>query len=544
MRRTLVAACAALVLIGIIAPPGGASPSAEPAVFPNGVGSDDVTPTTARLWTRTPAAAVVALWSTDPQFQSNVSHTPMQVSPDHDGTVSGPIGPLTPFTRYYYRFRAPNGALSRVGTFQTAPPPAANIPVTFAFSGDQDGTLDPNTGQPCFNHFESFTDAGTHHPDFYVNLGDTIYADFNCEGTTAATVDDYRRLYKQNLSYDALRNLRAMTSFISQWDDHEVQDNWNRQTVDPQLLAAGRKAFVEYQDIQFQPGGLGFYRSFRWGANAEVFVLDERSFRTQEADTIDADGNGTPDCQNSVTGQSDLAPSLSQTYRDIFAALLGPASGLQVPVPPECTAALEAPGRTMLGPSQRQQFLSDLARSTATFKIVMNEDPIQQFFALPYDRWEGFRWERNQVLSFIDQHDIGNVVWLTTDVHAYIAHTVDYNTNTPGIGDTVEGMVDYTVGPVATNTFQDEIDSLLGEGAGDLVRLFLLSFNANTCAELGGDPGQDEGAPYYGYGLVTIEANPARITVHPIDQTGIPIAGNGGPGGRDPDCFDYSADAT
>jgi hypothetical protein len=40
-----------------------------------------------------------------------------------------------------------------------------------------------------------------------------------------------------------------------------------------------------------------------------------------------------------------------------------------------------------------------------------------------------------------------------------------------------------------------------------------------------------------------VESNPARITVHPIDQTGIPIAGNGGAGGRDPECFDYSAPA-
>jgi hypothetical protein len=198
----------------------------------------------------------------------------------------------------------------------------------------------------------------------------------------------------------------------------------------------------------------------------------------------------------------------------------------------------------MLGAVQRTRFLKDLATSTATFKLVMNEDPMQQFFALPYDRWEGYRWERNKVLTFIDQHDLHNVVWLTTDVHAYIAHTVDYNSSTPGVGQTVEGMVDYTVGPVATNTFQDEIDALLGEGGGDLVRLFLLQFNANMCAELGGDPGQDVGAPFFGYGLVTIETNPARITVQPIDQTGVPIAGNGGTGGRDPDCFDYSADAT
>jgi alkaline phosphatase D len=543
-KRFGLAACAALLLIGILALPGSASASAEPAAFPAGVGADEVTPTSARLWTRTPAPAILAQWSTDPSFLSNMHSQPVPVSADHDGTAHTTVTSLTPATRYYYRFLVPRAAHSRVGTFRTAPLPGADVPVTFAFSGDQDGSLDPNTNQPCFNHFESFTDAATHHPDFYVNLGDTIYGDANCEGTTSSALDDYRRLYKQNLTYDALRNLRATTGFYSQWDDHEVQDNWNRQTVDPQLLAAGRQAFMEYQNQTFDTHGLGFYRHFRWGSNVEIFVLDERSFRTQEADAIDADGGGVPDCQNSVTGIADLAPTLAQAYRNIFAGLIGPQSGLQVPVPAQCTAALEAAGRTMLGTTQRTQFLTDLARSPATFKLIMNEDPMQQFFALPYDRWEGYRWERNQILSFIDQRNIANVVWLTTDVHAYIAHTVDYNTDTPGVGQTVQGMMDYTVGPVATNTFQDEIDSLLGEGTGDLVRLFLLSFNANTCAELGGDPGQDVGAPYYGYGLVTIQTNPARITVQPIDQTGVPIAGNGGAGGRDPACFDYSANAS
>lgn len=47
------------------------------------------------------------------------------------------------------------------------------------------------------------------------------------------------------------------------------------------------------------------------------------------------------------------------------------------------------PSRTMLGIPQRDQFEQDLLNSTAKFKIVFSEDPIMQFFAFPYDRWEG-----------------------------------------------------------------------------------------------------------------------------------------------------------
>jgi hypothetical protein len=38
----------------------------------------------------------------------------------------------------------------------------------------------------------------------------------------------------------------------------------------------------------------------------------------------------------------------------------------------------------------RQAFLDyAIAHSKATFKVNVNEVPIQQFYALPYDRWEG-----------------------------------------------------------------------------------------------------------------------------------------------------------
>jgi len=48
----------------------------------------------------------------------------------------------------------------------------------------------------------------------------------------------------------------------------------------------------------------------------------------------------------------------------------------------------------MLGQRQLANFEGAIKRSTATFKVVMNEVPIQQFYALPYDRWESYAAER------------------------------------------------------------------------------------------------------------------------------------------------------
>src|SRR4029450_10408342 len=80
----------------------------------------------------------------------------------------------------------------------------------------------------------------------------------------------------------------------------------------------------------------------------------------------------------------------------------------------------------------KQAFKSALLNSTAKFKFVINEYPIQQFWALPYDRWEGYGAERNEILNFILDPDnnsstndsIENVVFLTTDTHATIVNEV------------------------------------------------------------------------------------------------------------------------
>jgi alkaline phosphatase D len=544
MKRCIAAVSVVCLVLALGATASAGGPPPEPAAFPYGVGSNDVSATRALLWTETTASTVRVVWSTDPSFATHRHVAVVPVSPDHDGTLTYPLRDLTPATTYYYRFADPStDTFSRTGTFLTAPDPGTDASVTFAISGDQDGTIDQQTGQPCFNHFETF-DAVRNAPltpQFYVNLGDTIYSDSECLASPNTTVEEYRSNYKQNLSYQSLRDLRAAMGFYTQWDDHEVRNDWDAQTVDPTLRANGTQAFVEYDNMRPPSPTLGFYRHFRYGSEVELFVLDERSFRTAEAYRLDNNHDGRGDCTNPETNQPDLAPTLSQSWRDFFAGQI-PNSGLDKHVPPQCTADLNSPDATILGAAQRQRFEADLAASTATFKLVINEDPIQQLFALPYDRWEGYRFERNQILHFVDDHDINNVVWLTTDIHAYIAHTVDYNTDTPGTTGGVQGMVDYTVGPVATNTFRAEINDVVGDDTASSVRAFLLNVNKNTCAMLGGDGNPT--APWYGYGLVSVDATTHTISIRPYDYTNTKIAANGVDGsGRDFFCFDYTAPA-
>jgi len=533
----LLAAVVTLALVGANMP---ASADPEPSEFPYGVGASDVRPTSALLWTQTTASDVDLLVTTDPTFTSGVIIKHVVVDPAHDGTVNVNRKNLVAGTRYYYMFRDPAvDQSSRVGTFQTAPDPGSSVDLTFGYSGDQDGTINPATNMPAFNSFETFARVLEENPDFYLNIGDTIYSDSDFLDHPAATLDEYRALYKQNLTYANLRNLRAETPFYTIWDDHEVRNDFDRSTIAPALFANGSQAFEEYNGMPAATLGTGYYRHFRWGSEAEIFVLDERSFRSTEADRLDTDGDHVEDCENPITHGPDLAPGLVQSVRNIFGAQL-PASGLGAPVSQQCLDDLKMKGRTMLGTTQRKAFLKDLKASTATFKLIVNEDPMMQLYALPYDRWEGFQWERNLILKNIDENDINNVVWLTTDHHANLAHTVDYNSPIPGSHDQVQAMFDYAVGPVATFTFAEEINRAVGPGTSNLVRKFLLLFNENTCAQLGNPV-----APHnYTYGLVHIDASSHTISITPKDQNGDSVAGNGVVGGGgDPQCYSYEATA-
>ena len=91
--------------------------------------------------------------------------------------------------------------------------------------------------------------------------------------------------------------------------------------------------------------------------------------------------------------------------------------------------------------------------------MVVNEVPIQQYYAIPYDRWEGYAAERERLLRFL-QANVTNVVFLTTDTHGNLVNEVRFRTL--GAAPESAGMWEVVTGPVATNTFAKEVDRLLG----------------------------------------------------------------------------------
>ena len=80
--------------------------------------------------------------------------------------------------------------------------------------------------------------------------------------------------------------------------------------------------------------------------------------------------------------------------------------------------------------------------------MIFNEVPIQQYYALPYDRWEGYEAERQALLQYLPDK-VENVVFLTTDVHANLVNDARFNT-LGGAGVQDSGILDVTTGPIAT----------------------------------------------------------------------------------------------
>jgi len=152
-----------------------------------------------------------------------------------------------------------------VGAFKTAPGPTTPARVVFGATSCASYTYRP---------FDVLTTASGDDLDFFVLLGDTVYAD------DASSREAYRDLWSRNISRLEYQAFLTSQPVIATWDDHEVENNWDPETVDPIRLGAARGAFFEHLAVRrddLDPNRI--YRSFRFGSLVELFMLDCRSYR-------------------------------------------------------------------------------------------------------------------------------------------------------------------------------------------------------------------------------------------------------------------------
>ncbi len=424
-RRLLLgggtAAAFGLAAAPAVAAPRSPAPTNAPAqlrrgrpVLTHGVQSGDVRTRNAVLWSRADRPSrLIAQLASSSDFRKSVTIPGPVVTPRSDLTGELPLAGLRPGTEYHFRIRAVDLADPRrsseplAGRFRTAATRPEDL--SFLWSGDIAGQ---GWGvNPDFGGFRIADAMRARRADFFLCSGDNVYADGPVtetvalpDGSTwknvvieektkvAETLDEYRGQYKYNLLADNWRAFLAETPQVTQWDDHEVTNNWypgeilddDRYTVtDVDTLARrARQAFHEYVPVaRISPDPDGrLYRVINYGPLLDVFVLDLR------------------------------------THKD-----------------PNTPGTETVPDGGLLGERQTKWLIKELKKSKATWKIIANDLPVGLIVPDGETAQEGVgqgdpgaprgrELDLAPVLSALKGEGIRNHVWLTADVHYTAAH--------------------------------------------------------------------------------------------------------------------------
>jgi alkaline phosphatase D len=151
------------------------------------------------------------------------------------------------------------------------------------------------------------------------------------------------------------------------------------------LAARAKRAFLDYLPIRFNPDDPErIYRAYNYGPMLDVLMLDERSYR----------GPNTPNRQASMSDET-----------------------------------------VFFGSAQMNWIKQRLLNSKATWKVIASDMPIGIIVSDGKTDFEAFangdgpalgrELEIADLLRFIKQRKIKNIVWVTADVHYAAAHYYD-----------------------------------------------------------------------------------------------------------------------
>ncbi|MBV8755690.1 MAG: alkaline phosphatase D family protein [Deltaproteobacteria bacterium] len=302
----------------------------------------------------------VAVWSSlsrsvavSVRDSSNGEVLATMVDLDAAGRAVIDVTDLVPSTTYTVELLASGGTRLGPHTVRTAPSPDDPRPVRLAVSAD----LDPS---PEFvsDLLEQLAAAA---PEVYVSIGDFPYTD---NGPPAMTVPEYRARHAELRTSPPVRACFDTMGVRAIYDDHEFRNDWDAMWVaaEPDRYAAAMQVWDEFFPVRGATGEIR-YRSWRWGANVECFLLDTRRFRSADA---------APDDAN----------------------------------------------KTMLGETQHAWLVAGVRASTATFKLIFTTVPLN--FATGDDAWHTFTTERDRL--FGELVGVAGVVFFSGDQHFFAAH--------------------------------------------------------------------------------------------------------------------------
>ena len=415
------------------------TPTVDESIYPQSVASGGPTTDGVILWTRIDPMAYDENRSlgievaTDSAFDDNGVDAfegsvafrgavgPDAFGPDTDYTVNVDLaGELAADRFYRYRF-VYDGAASRVGRCRTLPEPdAEKESLRLALA---------SCNQYLQGYYGAYDHIADEDADFLVHLGDFVYEtagdgftdergiDLPSGNRQAWTLADFRTLHRTYRGDEFMQRALRNHTFVWTWDDHEIVNNrwWNYDEDAPEtrshpkgddpafmrkLYLRGIRALMEFIPVRarFDPDvteaessreGFRLYRSVQFGDLAELFMTDERLYRTPPPED--------------AAGQRDVGLPPSREVRD--------------------------PDRFVLGSEQRDWLIDGMAESTATWSVWGNEvlqsawkyaNADEASLYLNYDAWDGYEHERRLIMGELDRRNVDNLVTLTGDMHSWV----------------------------------------------------------------------------------------------------------------------------
>jgi alkaline phosphatase D len=435
-------------------------------IFQHGVASGDPLPRAVVLWTRvTPTAAatpgsgagprLTVTWevATDRGFRDVVRKGSVRTGPSRDHTVKVDATRLRPDTAYFYRFTC-RGETSPVGRTRTAPARNAT-PDGLRFGVVSCANLQAGWFS-AYRHLARRDDLQA-----VIHLGDYLYEYAPGEyGYGRANTDirphaparemvglaDYRQRHAQYKTDPDLRALHARHPFIVTWDDHEVtNDAWrdgaeNHQPAEGDYAArraAAHRAYDEWMPVRMSGtaatgDGTQLLRTLRFGALAELSMLDLRTYRDQQATTpapspVPSPTGGT---DGTITGRAQLDWLKQKLRRG------GPQWKL-------------VGNPVMIAPVTFAQLPHDLVDPVNDVTGLLPRD------GAPYnvDQWDGYTEDRRELFAHIRDQGLRDVVFLTGDIHSGWACDLPYDASTYPLGDSAG--VELVCTSVTSNNLKD-----------------------------------------------------------------------------------------
>lgn len=386
----------------------------DPTLMPfyHGVASGDPLSDRVIIWTRvtpdTPNDTTLEVaWevATDTGMTNVVQSGTFTTDASRDYTVKVDVDGLNSNTTYYYEFEA-LGQKSLRGRTKTAPTSAEADHLRFVViscSNYEAGYFSAYGRIADRNDIDAVLHLGDYIYEYPANVyGDTSLQDRRHDTVETVSTDEYRARYSQYRLDPDLRRAHQQHPFVNVWDDHEsandawaggaenhtdsTEGDWN------QRLARARQVYYEWIPIREQPNDR-IYRKLAYGDLADLIMIDTR-----------------------IAGRDSQILDVTNPL-------------------------LYAPNRTLLGSEQKSWFFDQLSNSTAKWKVIGNQVMFAQFnvgwFSLVdtsstaeeyestfLDIWDGYPAERLEIINYLRDNSLDNVVIVTGDFHSTFAFDI------------------------------------------------------------------------------------------------------------------------